>query len=72
MIKLSYIDQGEIVGINSNLEVFTGYDNCEREANARNVKPEWCDEFEFISREEKITIADKMIALWQKYKDEAE
>lgn len=60
-----------IVGISPDLEVSTGYDDAVHEASARNRIPEGYESLEFMSKEQKQALADKMIALWTAYKDQA-
>ena len=66
--------EDQIIGIDvDTLEIFSGYDNVEREFTASNKQPEedWL-QFEHVTKEEKIALADKMIAIWARYKEAAE
>lgn len=60
----------DIYGINDELEVFSGYDEALTKFNAKNSQQDWQD-IEFASKEEKTALADRMIALWTAYKNEA-
>ena len=66
------IHLNEIVGLNPDLEVFTGYDEKRPEASARNVKPYEGSEVVFMTKAQKQALADRMIALWTDYKERAE
>lgn len=61
-----------IVGIDDDLKVYGGYDEAFEEAWGE--KPDYTDsnDWQSMPKEEKIILADRMIGLWQKYKEKAE
>jgi hypothetical protein len=63
-----------IIGIDEDLAVSGGYDQTFETAGAMDERPEWIDEddWDFMPKEEKIALADRMIGLWQRYKDAAQ
>ena len=60
-----------IIGINDELEVFGGYDDRFKQADAESERPEFLspEEWDEMPSEEKLTLADHMIALWFRYKN---
>lgn len=62
-----------VIGINETLEVFGGFDDQFLTAGATATKPSWVDaeDWDALSKEEKHKLADRMVALWQRYKEDA-
>ena len=58
---------GGIVGIDSDLNVFGGYDQ-QFEAAGVAAPEEWQD-YELMPAEERVRLANRMIALWTKYRE---
>ena len=63
-----------IYGINKDLEVYCGYDEKLTEMNAKNKPQDWQEpgDVEFASKEKKLELANRMIALWTAYKNNLE
>lgn len=59
-----------IIGIDSELKIFGGYDTRYVEANAKRGNE--YDEFGQLPKSEKQKLANFMIARWQRYKEAAE
>ena len=64
---------GGIIGIDEDLNVFGGYDERFEPAGATEERPDWIDteDWDSMPKEEKLALADRMITLWQRYKDAA-
>ena len=62
-----------IYGINGDLEVFAGYDEKLTALNAKNTLQDWQEpgDVEFADKATKLELADRMIALWTAYKNNA-
>ena len=62
-----------IYGINADLEVYCGYDEKLTALNASNKLQDWQEpgDVEFASKATKLELADRMIALWTAYKNNA-
>jgi len=57
------------VGINSELEICSGYDQMESAATMAEI-PEWYDDnYILMPPEERAKLADVMIARWQRYRE---
>ena len=56
-----------LISIDAGLNVGTGYDQMAPEAGA--VEPEEWQDFTLLSADERLRLADRMIALWQRYRD---
>jgi hypothetical protein len=71
MTLIELIDRANrgIIGIDDDLNVFGGFDKSLEQAGLE--KPDWMDDDDFdeLQKDEKIALADRMIALWQRYRD---
>lgn len=64
-----YANRG-LIGINAELEVAEGYDGV---PDGANFPQEWDDEdYQYWSVEERVELADIMIARWQAFKGKAQ
>lgn len=56
-----------LISIDADLNVGTGYDQMTPEAGV--LEPEDWQEFTMLPVDERLRLADRMIALWQRYRD---
>ena len=56
-----------LISINANLNVGTGYDQMAPEAGV--VPPEDWQDFALLSVDARLALADRMISLWQQYRE---